>query len=241
MKIDVTQLLVLDIETVAQYPNFDQVPPELQHHWKKKSRFLKTEEEADPETLYEERSAIYSEFGKVIVIALGIYHYLEGGHLALRVTSFQDHDEKKMLHDFIQFLTEKYTQRAPQLCAHNGKEFDFPYLCRRMLVNELPIPAVLDQAGKKPWEVSHLDTMELWKFGDRKNFTSLDLLTTIFGIPSSKSDIDGSQVNQVYYQEEEGLKRIARYCRGDVIATAQLLLKFNQQPLIPPENITIVD
>ena len=172
---------------------------------------------------------------------MGVFHLDVNGELALRVKSFWHHDEYELLKEFKSFLVEKFDPETIRLCAHNGKEFDYPYLCRRMLVNDLAIPEVLNLTGRKPWEVQHIDTMELWKFGDRKNFTSLNLLTSLFGIPSSKSDLDGSKVNEVYYQEESGLEKIANYCCGDVVATAQLYLRLNNLPLIPESQVTFVN
>jgi DNA polymerase elongation subunit (family B) len=234
-------LLVLDIETAAAEKDFGGLSERLQKHWRHKSSFIRNEEELLPEELFQKRAGIYSEFGKVIVIGFGIFHELESGELALRIKSLANHDEHQLLLDFKTMIETKFDPENLKLCGHNGKEFDFPYLSRRMLINGLSLPYVLNNSGKKPWEVNFLDTMEMWKFGDRKNFTSLELLTAIFDIPSSKSDIDGSMVNDVYYQEADGLERIEKYCRGDVIATSQLYLKLNSLPLIDEKNITIVD
>ena len=233
-------ILILDIETVSGKKNFDELPEDLQYHWERKSGFLRNYEDTPPAQTYLERAAIYAEFGKVVVIAVGIFVQIDDGHTGLRVRSFHGHDEKELLTSFSQFLSTKFDPQRLALCAHNGKEFDFPYLCRRLLVNGIRIPDVLDLSGKKPWEVQHIDTMELWKFGDRKNFTSLDLLTSIFGITSSKGDMDGSMVNDVYYKEMD-LERIGQYCKNDVIATAQLLLKMNAMETIPQDQITILD
>ena len=233
-------LLVLDIETVAISKDYTSLSGALQTHWDRKAGFLRNEEELSEEELFSQKAGIYAEFGKVIVVAVGIYHEVKEGVMGIRVKSFANHDEKALLQEVKTFLELKFDPEYLRLCAHNGKEFDFPYLSRRMLVNGISLPYVLDNAGKKPWEVNFLDTLEMWKFGDRKNFTSLDLLTTIFDIPSSKSDLDGSMVNQVYYHEENGLQRIEKYCQGDVIATAQLYLRMNSFPLVLPEHITIV-
>lgn len=238
--ISLTDILVIDIETTSSEKSLGNLPDDLQDHWKRKSQFIRNEEDLTPEELYESRGAIYAEFGKVVVIAVGIY-VKEQEVWSLRVKSFQNEDEKLLLEEFKKFLQSKFDSEKVRLCAHNGKEFDYPYLCRRLLVNEISIPDALNIAAKKPWEVLHIDTMEMWKFGDRKNFTSLDLLTSLFGIPSSKSDIDGSKVNEVYYNEKDGLDRIAKYCRGDVVATAQLYLKLNNLPLIQDNNITILN
>lgn len=231
-------ILVIDIETISGFHTFSDLPEGMKQHWERKAAFIRNTEEKNLEELYFDRSAIYSEFGKVIVISVGIYDMTDE-QPSIRVKYFASHNEKELLTEFMTFLSEKFDQETLTLCAHNGKEFDYPYICRRLLINDLPIPYVLDLSGKKPWEVNHIDTLELWKFGDRKSFTSLDLLTQVFGITSSKSDIDGSKVNDVYYNQD-GLERIANYCMQDVVATAQLYLKLNAMPLIPQERITLV-
>lgn len=233
-------LLVIDIETVSGSEDIHQLSPELRKHWERKASFIRNEEEKSWEELYHDRSAIYAEFGKVIVIGMAFFHEQDGlAHL--RVKTLSSTKEKELLVDFKSFIETKFDQETLRLCAHNGREFDFPYLCRRMLINDLTIPWALNMTGKKPWEVNHVDTMELWKFGDWKSFTSLDLLTTIFNIPSSKTDIDGSMVTSTYYREKDGLKRIKEYCTRDVIATAQLFLRLNNLPLIEKEHIVIVE
>ena len=232
------KILFIDIETVAGSSSFQELAPLWQTLWEKKALSLKA---GDPEVnageLYDERSAIYAEFGKVVVIGLG--YFLPTTTPELRVTALYNHDENALLTTFQRLLNEKFDQ-GYCLCAHNGKEFDYPYLCRRMLVNGISLPEILKIEGKKPWDIPHLDTMEMWKFGDRKSFTSLQLLTALFGIPSPKDDIDGSMVNKVYYQSN-GLERIARYCMNDVVATAQLYRKLYNEPLIPDDAISLVD
>ncbi|MEM9337271.1 MAG: 3'-5' exonuclease [Bacteroidota bacterium] len=232
--------LVIDIETVSGNENVENLSEELRKHWNKKADFVRSDESRTNDELYLDRAAIYAEFGKIIVIGMGIYHKVDGKP-ALRVKSLASHDETQLLSTFKHFIESKFDQDHLKLCAHNGKEFDFPYLCRRMLINDIRIPWSLNMSGKKPWEINHIDTMELWKFGDWKNFTSLDLLTTIFQIPSSKKDLDGSMVTKTYYTEKEGLKRIDEYCKGDVIATAQLYLRLNNLPLIEDDFITIIN
>ncbi len=233
-------LLILDIETVAVSKEYQDLNADYKKQWERKAGFIRNEDELSAEELFEKRAGIYAEFGKVITVAVGIYHELPDGELAIRIKSITNDDEKVLLEEVKTFLATKFDPELLKLCGHNGKEFDFPYLSRRMLINGIKLPYVLDNSGKKPWEVKFIDTLEMWKFGDRKNFTSLDLLTTIFEIPSSKSDIDGSMVNEVYYNEKDGLQRIEKYCQGDVIATAQLFLKMHALPLVNPENITIV-
>ena len=234
-------LLVIDIETASQEAQLDDLPTDLRDHWLRKSQYMRNEEDLNPDEQFFQRAGLYAEFGKVIVIAVGIFYENEEGQLSLRVKSFSHHDEHRLLKEFREFLIGKFDPETIRLCAHNGKEFDYPYLCRRMLINDLAIPEVLNLTGRKPWEVQHIDTMELWKFGDRRNFTSLNLLTSLFGISSSKNELDGTKINDVYYNEEEGLQRISDYSCGDVIATAQLYLRLNNLPLIPESQITIVN
>ncbi|SFA58784.1 hypothetical protein SAMN04488511_12060 [Pedobacter suwonensis] len=232
--LDLSQVMVLDIETVPQYASFQEVPPHFQELWEQKTHYQRNGEQS-AEDFYD-RAGIMAEFGKIICISLGIFYIEENTH-KLRIKSFSGHDEHLILSEFAALL---YKQ-TPNLmfCAHNGKEFDFPYLCRRLLINQIEIPAQLELSGRRPWEVNHIDTMELWKFGDYKHFTSLNLLAAILDIPTPKDDINGSQVKQVYY-EEKNLPRIVTYCQKDVITTAQVLLKFKGMDIIPEENITIV-
>ena len=230
---DLHNLMVIDIETVPQYSDHNQMPDNLKKLWDLKTVNQRKEETA--ENFYE-RAGIWAEFGKIICISVGIF--TGGRETGLRVKSFAGHDEKEVLERFAKML---YGQPANLvLCAHNGKEFDFPYICRRMLINGLPFPAQLQIAGKKPWEISHLDTMELWKFGDYKNYTSLNLLTAIFDIPTPKDDIDGSMVGSVYWKDN-ALDRISTYCQKDVVATAQLLRRYRGEELIADENVVIVE
>jgi DNA polymerase elongation subunit (family B) len=231
-------LLVIDIETVSAVGSFDELDEKMQKHWIRKASWFKNDQDIGPADLYREKSAIYAEFGKVVCIAAGFF-FEDEGDLSFRVRDFCSVDEHEVLSGFSELVENKFDPRTLRLAAHNGREFDFPYLCRRMLVCGIPIPQVLQISGKKPWEVNHIDTMELWKFGDYKHFTSLDLLASLFGIPSSKNDIDGSMVHDVYYREQK-LDTIAEYCKRDVVVTAQVLLRlFGQQPL-DPKNIFLV-
>jgi len=232
---ELRDILFLDIETVGCTDCYDHLHERLKPQWARKASFLKKEEGQTDEDLFNSRAGIYAEFGKIIVVAVGKYTENENGEIGLKTKYFADHDEKKLLLEFKAML-DKMDPLTTRLCAHNGKEFDFPYLCRRMLINGILHPAVLNQSGRKPWEVTHLDTMEMWKFGDYKHYTSLDLLAAIFDIPSSKGVMDGSMVNEVYYKEK-ALTKIADYCLGDVIAIAQLYLRFKGMELIRTENI----
>lgn len=207
----------------------------FQKQWDKKSHYLSKDDERSPADLFEERAGIFAEFGKIVTIAVGFYTELENQKVGLRVKALVDHDESVILKDFTNLL-QKFDQSKLAFCAHNGKEFDYPYICRRMLVNGLDLPESLNLRNKKPWEINHIDTMEEWKFGDRKNFTSLDLLAAIFNIDSSKDGIDGSMVNSIYYQEKD-LNRIAMYCMQDVAVTAQLYLKLQNVQTFSTEDI----
>jgi DNA polymerase elongation subunit (family B) len=229
---DLHNLMVLDIETVPQYSSHSEVPENLQQLWDTKTQYQRKEETAEN---YYERAGIWAEFGKIICISVGIF--TGGKNVGLRVKSFASDNERELLESFSALLAGQLTSLI--LCAHNGKEFDFPYICRRMLINGLKMPVQLELSGKRPWEINHLDTMELWKFGDYKNYTSLSLLTAIFNIPTPKDDIDGSMVGHVYWNEKD-LPRICTYCQKDVVATAQLLRRYRGEELITDDCITIV-
>jgi uncharacterized protein YprB with RNaseH-like and TPR domain len=230
-------ILFLDIETVSQNGTYDELDNEWKELWNHKTRSLTKNPETDtPELLYP-RAAIYAEFGKIICISCGCIQGT-GEEKKLAIKSYSGDDEKKLLKEFAYMLQGWSGSADKFLCAHNGKEFDYPYLCRRMVVNGIEIPEALKIAGRKPWEVRHLDTMELWKFGDFKSYTSLKLLAKVLGVPSPKDDIDGSMVNEVYYVQKD-LERIVEYCQKDVITLAQVLLRFHCEPQIKKESIEI--
>jgi 3'-5' exonuclease len=230
-------ILFLDIETVSQYATFAELPEEWAALWRLKAEnMLRDKPAATPEEVYG-RAAIYAEFGKIICISCGV---LSGppADRKLLLKSFAGDDEKELLLNFYELLHRWGSENQKYLCAHNGKDFDFPYLCRRMIIHGIKLPSVLNLSGKKPWEVPHLDTMELWKFGEYKSFISLNLLAHTLGIPTPKDDIDGSQVGEVYWSQRD-LPRIVTYCQKDVVTVAQVYLRFHGEPLILPENITI--
>lgn len=233
-------ILFLDIETVSAKSGYQELDDDWQALWNKKAAHLGQNEMKSAEALYYEKAGIFAEFGKIIAIAVGLIHTDEDNNNQIRIKCYYGHEENALLADFGTMIQQGFDPSKLYLCAHNGKEFDFPYISRRMLVNSISLPAVLDTGGKKPWEVHHLDTMELWKFGDRKNFTSLDLLAKLFGIKSSKTeDIDGSMVNHVYYEEND-IEKIAKYCQRDVAVLAQLYMKLNGLPLVAENNITFL-
>jgi uncharacterized protein YprB with RNaseH-like and TPR domain len=230
-------ILFLDIETVPQFPHYNALPDDWKALWDIKSMSLsKYHEGQTNESLYP-RAGIYAEFGKIICISCGVLQG-PGDQRKMVLKSFSGDNEKLLLEQFNEMLVKWSAGEAKYLCAHNGKEFDFPYLCRRMIINGVTIPAMLNIAGKKPWEVNHLDTLELWKFGDYKSYTSLNLLAHTLGIPTPKDDIDGSMVWEVYWREKN-LSRIVAYCQKDVVTVAQVLLKMGGGELLKEENIEI--
>ena len=230
-------ILFLDIETVPQFSSYHELPEDWRQLWDTKSTSLvKYHEGQTNETLYP-RAGIYAEFGKIVCISCGVLQG-NGNHRKIILKSFFGDDEKLLLQQFNEMLNKWVTGEPKFLCAHNGKEFDFPYLCRRMIINSLAIPAILNSSGKKPWEVNHFDTLELWKFGDFKSFTSLNLLAHTLGIQTPKDDIDGSMVWEVFWKEKN-LPRIVTYCQKDVVTVAQILLRMNGEPMIKEENIEI--
>jgi DNA polymerase elongation subunit (family B) len=229
-------VLFLDIETVPEASSYELLNPVMQTLWDKKSRQFRSPDQKANDVY--ERAGIYSEFGKIICISVGLIN--EKNPFRFRLKSFYGSEERTLLSEFSAMLSKfTKTNKEALLCAHNGKEFDYPYIARRMIINGLIIPEILDNAGKKPWEIKLLDTMDLWKFGDYKNYTSLDLLTSILGITSPKDDIDGSMVAGIYYGEND-IERIVRYCEKDVLAIAQVLLRFMNQPQISDDKIESV-
>ena len=231
-KLNLENILFLDIETVPEtrlFSDLDDVKKEL---WESKSKYQRGDDYSAEE--FYERAGIWAEFGKIICISVG-YFSMQGDLRNFRVTSFYG-DEVKILKDFKNLLISHFSQAKHLLCGHNGKEFDFPYIARRMIIHGIPLPYKLNLFGKKPWEVPHLDTLELWKFGDYKNYTSLKLLTNVLGIPSPKQDIDGSEVYRVYYEDKD-LARIIAYCEQDTIAVAQILLRLRGNDLLNDNEI----
>jgi len=231
-KIPLENILFLDIETVPFEQHFNSLDDEMKTLWEQKTQYQRRDEYT-PEAFYE-RAGIWAEFGKIVTISVG-YFVLKNDIRNFRVTSFFG-EEKQLLLDFANLLNNHFSRAQHILCGHNAKEFDIPFIARRMIINEIQLPEKLNLFGKKPWEVPHLDTLELWKFGDYKHFTSLKLLTKILGIPSSKGDIDGSQVANVFYVEKD-IDRIITYCEKDVIATAQVFLKMRRDELLADDEI----
>lgn len=231
-KISLRNVLFLDIETVPENASFEELSEEKKKLWELKTAYQR-KDEYTPEDFYE-RAGIWAEFGKIVCISVGYFAFQEENR-SFRMTSFHG-EEKKLLEDFKELLENHFGRPQHLLCAHNGKEFDFPYIARRMLIYDMELPAKLNLFGKKPWEVPHLDTLELWKFGDYKHYTSLRLLCNVLNIPSPKDDIEGCEVRSVFYDNDD-LPRIVSYCEKDVLAIAQVVLKLRQEPLLQEKEI----
>lgn len=245
-QIDISNILFLDIETVSEQKSYDDLSDQFKMLWgikaKQIARSQEPLEEEEIADMYTEKAGIYAEFGKIVCISVGLlYHNREENKLMVRLKSFADKDEAKLLSNFATMLNQHYKNPNKHgLCGHNIREFDIPYTCRRMIVNKVALPALLQVGGKKPWETKYMiDTMELWKFGDYKSYTSLKLLAATLGFPSPKDDIDGSEVGRVFWEEDD-LDRIAVYCEKDVLATVQLYLRYHLQPLLGEDQIIFV-
>ena len=234
LHLDLTKILFLDIETVPQLADYKSLDEPTTALWDDKASKLSRNESTGGE-MYE-RAGIYAEFGKIICISVGYFVLREGGKREFRMRSFYGDDEKILLLEFANLLNGHYNSPTQLLCGHNGKEFDFPYIARRMIINQIPLPKILNMVGKKPWEVQHLDTMEMWKFGDWKSYTSLKLLTHVLGVPTPKTDIEGKDVARVYYEEKD-LDRIEEYCKRDTLAVAQVLLRFRGEDILADDQI----
>ena len=231
-KIVLPNILFLDIETVPQNEFFSALSEEMQELYADKTKYQR-QVDLTAEEFYE-RAGIWAEFGKIICISVG-YFTIKNAERQFRTKSIVG-DEKELLTAFNLLIKDHFSNPAYVFCGHNIKEFDIPYLCRRMLINGIQIPDKLQLFGRKPWEIPHLDTLELWKFGDYKHYTSLKLLTHVLGIPSPKEDIDGSQVRHVYYNEKN-INRIAKYCERDVVAVAQVFLKLRGEGILKESEI----
>lgn len=235
--IELENILFLDIETVPGVYKFDELDSSWQELWSSKMKYFQERESKTAAQLYE-RAGIYAEFGKIICISTALF-YQSGSEQKLRVTSYHGKDEKKLLTDFLGMLNRFDRKGEKFLCGHNSKEFDIPYIARRSLINGLGLPKMINLAGKKPWEVKHLDTMELWKFGDYKHFTSLNLLAKLFDVPTPKGDITGADVGRVYWEENDE-ERIRVYCEKDTVTVARLMQRFRNLDIIHDDYIEMV-
>ncbi len=234
-RIKLEHILFLDIETVPQFADYDSLENPTKLLWEAKTKYQR-KENFTPKEFYD-RAGIWAEFGKIICISVGYFKQKEDPR-NFRVTSFYG-EEADILKDFKALLETHFNKSNHLLCAHNGKEFDFPYIARRMVILGIDLPEKLNLFGKKPWEVPHLDTLELWKFGDYKTFTSLSLMAHVLGIPSPKNDISGEQVRDVFYKEKD-IDRIVAYCEKDTVTVAQIILKLRNQDLLSASEVLSV-
>ena len=230
--IDTQKILFLDIETVPEKATFDELSETEKKLFAAKTQYQRTEDQS-PASFYE-RAGIWAEFGKIVCISVGFFNLISNQR-EFRIKSFYGQEEE-LLMAFKTLLENHFSQAAHMLCAHNGKEFDFPYIARRMIIKGINLPAKLNLFNKKPWEVPHLDTLHLWRFGDYKHYISLSLMAHVLGIPTPKDDIDGSQVARVYY-EEKNIDRIITYCEKDVITIAQIVLRLRNETLLETDEI----
>ena len=239
--INIYNLIYIDIETVPQKSSFQQLSETMQSLWAIKHSTLKIENETAEEG-YLKRAGVYSEFAKVICISIGFFRFDKDRlRNQFRVKTISGDDEKELLENFLTTIAKSFSEPERfHFCGHNIREFDLPFICRRLLVQGLGLPEILDLSGKRPWEVQDIDTFQLWKFGDFKNYTSLRLLSEILGIPSPKEDIEGKDVCRVYW-EEHGLPRIVEYCQRDVVTVARLLLRFKgEKSILADEDVIVV-
>ncbi len=234
-KIPLKKILFLDVETVPMAADFWSLPDNLKPLWEKKASRISPQGDLNPEELFFEKAGIYSEFGKIVCVSAGFF-YGEEDNLKFRCKAFYSDDESTLLTEFANLLHSRFYTQDHYLCGHNAREFDFPYIARRMLINQIPLPDILNLPGRKPWEVTLLDTMDLWKFGDYKNYTSLALLAAVFDIPTPKDDIAGGDVARVYWKDHD-VNRIAVYCNKDVVTTARLYLKYSLKGNLEDENV----
>jgi len=240
---DLKRILFIDIETVSTHASYDQLTPVMQKHWLRKAKQIKSNATFDNDQqrahqLYFDKAGIFAEFSKVVCISVGVLSTKSDKIKSLRLRSYFGHDEKELLTSFANVLNKHFNRTNRYfLCGHNLREFDVPFICRRMLLNGIKLPALINIPGKRPWQTPHLiDTLEYWKFGDYKNYTSLDLLTNIFGLPTPKDDLDGSLVGNAYWVNND-IDAITTYCEKDVISVVQLYLKFNGLPLVEENQI----
>jgi 3'-5' exonuclease len=236
--IKLDNLLLIDIETVPQHPSFDLLSDTWKQLWEEKTQRSLPDFTTAAE-FYPQRAGVMAEFAKIVCISIG-YFTKQDNALQLRLKSFYGDDEKKLLQDFVSTVNQMEAKNNKWCFAgHNIKEFDIPFICRRLLINSLHIPAYLDFQNMKPWDTNMIDTFQYWRFGDYKNYTSLKLLAAALGVPSPKDDIDGSMVADVYWKEKN-IERIATYCQKDVVTTGNIILRFKNMELIKEENVVIV-
>jgi DNA polymerase elongation subunit (family B) len=231
-------IIFLKIETVPVYESYKKLPHGLKVLWDQKFECLDVSDDK-PAEAYQKKAGLYAEFGKIVVIGLG-YFKNTAGRQVFRMTALQNDNEKELLNQFKQLLLDKFAHYRYRFCAHNGKGFEYPYLSRRMTINQIDLPIHLDVTGKRPWEIKHLDTLELWRFGDYKHSVSLDLLCNILNIPCNNNDLNGEILAHKYYKER-GLKEISEYCLGEVLVTARVYQSITFHPLVVDEDTLVLE
>ena len=237
--ISLSNLLLLDIETVPEHPHYEMLPDNLKILWGDKISKTVPENIAPGES-YVLKAGILAEFGKIVCISVGYFYDDHDHNLCFKVKSICCETEKEILQNFLQ-ITNSFTKIHTrfQFAGHNIREFDIPYICRRLLINNMELPSYLQLHAAKPWEIDMIDTLQWWKFGDYKNYISLNLLATVLNVPTSKGDMDGSKVREVYYDEKD-INRISTYCEKDVIVVANIILRFKNLPLLDEKSIQII-
>ena len=240
-KKDLNKTLFIDIETAAEKHSFELLSTVMQKHWSHKSKIITKGDNLDPKESYLQKAGIYAEFAKIICISVGYFTEIDQ-IVQFRTTSFYGNNEQQLLQSFSALVTQHFNDpKSTFICGHNIKEFDIPFICRRMTIHGLDLPLPLNIATAKPWELKHLlDTLEMWKFGDYKSYTSLALLTEVLNLPTPKQDMKGSDVHDVYWVEKD-IERISQYCQQDVIAVARIILRFMKLPQLKDENIFIIE
>lgn len=236
--LEIQNILFLDIETVPVVSNFSELDSNFQKLWTEKHHFFRDSQHLEPAETFSNKGGIYAEFGKIVCISIGYLH-MDKRNRDFRIKSFSSGDESEILKAFAALIKKSFNTKKNNICGHNVKEFDIPYICRRMLVNSIEIPKIINVGGIKPWETQYIDTLQMWKFGDYKNYTSLKLLAHLFNLPTPKDDIDGHDVARVFWTDKD-IARISTYCQKDVLTTAQLFFKFNQIPLLQETEVTFL-
>ncbi len=239
--INIYDLIFIDIETVPEYSSYEELSGSMKELWAIKHSYLKHENEL-PENGYLKRAGVYAEFAKIVCISIGYFNQNKKSTTrTFRIKSFYGDDEKQLLIEFISLINKHFDTERFHFCGHNIREFDIPFLCRRMLIHQLQFPGMLDVSGKRPWEMYDVDTLQLWKFGDYKNYTSLKLLAEVLNIPTPKDDMEGKDVCSAYWERKE-LKRIVDYCQKDIVTVARLLLRFKgEHESLKDECVVVVN
>jgi predicted PolB exonuclease-like 3'-5' exonuclease len=236
------KFLFFDIETSGLESNYERLSEKMQELWSKRSEILRNQlgekypdnKDKSDSDLFELKSALQAEFGRVVCISFGKIKFVED-EPTIQIISVQDEDESVLLKKAFDIII-KMSKIGVKLIGHNVKRFDIPFLCKRGIINSLELPAPLQVWDKKPWEISITDTSELWSFGAwQEGFASLDLLATVLGIDSPKEQMNGSEVHGYYYSGR--IEEITEYCERDVITLAQILLRLSNLNLIDKQSI----